>query len=224
MYFRKKQKHKILPKDKKELRAVLDEQITQFLDNSSEIQKVRKGLSGEKFKEFEENKKRYHDYVTKDSDRWKNKKEEAFNARGQCCQVCAATKDLQVHHNNYRTLLFENVMEDLIVLCKDCHHHFHSHIPAKDLGVRHKKTDCSFCSSGKKPKFAITFKGDKGPLVHMCYRCQGIFKEKLSDTRVVAEIEDNIELFKKQAKDKLISKELRAARPLMRIRKSNQNS
>ena len=61
MYFAKKQKHKVLPKDKKQLRTVLDEKVAEFLDNSSEIQKVRQGFSGEKKKRFDDTKKRYHD-------------------------------------------------------------------------------------------------------------------------------------------------------------------
>jgi len=224
VHFTKKQKHKVLPKDKKQLRTVLDERVAEFLDNSSEIQKVRQGFSGEKKKRFDDTKKKYHDYVTKDSDEWKSKKEQVFRMRGHYCQVCESTKDLQVHHNNYKTLLFENVAEDLVVLCKDCHHRLHFHIPANQLGTRHKVTNCSFCSSGKKPNLTVMFKGDKGPWVYMCYRCQCIFKEKIVDIRVVAEIESNMESIKKQKEDRLILREQRKARPLMKIRKSKQNN
>lgn len=223
MYYTKKQNHKVLPKDKKQLREVLDEKVAEFLNDSSEIQKVRKGFSGQKKKRYDDTKEMYHNYVTKDSNRWKKKKEEAFRVRGRHCQICESTEDLQVHHNNYRLLLVENVEEDLVVLCKGCHHHFHSHIPAKNLGTRHEKTNCSFCSSGKKPKFAVKFRKNGGPWTYMCHRCQEIFKKRVADTDVVAEIESNMESIKKQKEDRLILREQRKARPLMKIRKSKQS-
>ena len=213
-YTKRKQKHKVLPKNKEELREVLDEKVAEFLLNSSsEIQKVRKGFSGLQKKMNDDVKKLYHDYVTSNSEEWKSKKEETFERRGRCCQICESADNLQVHHNNYNCLLFESVDNDLVVLCRDCHHHFHSHIPAKNLGkFRHKKTNCSFCSSNKRPMSTIVFGGgEKRPLVYICYKCQNIFKEKLSDTGVVAKIESRIRRREKKKRDRLILKEKRVS-------------
>lgn len=42
------------------------------------------------------------------------------------CQLCGATENLNVHHTNYDILGIEvNNLNDLTVLCEDCHHKFH---------------------------------------------------------------------------------------------------
>lgn len=42
------------------------------------------------------------------------------------CQLCGSTKRLEVHHNSYKNLgLEEKHLEDLTVLCHDCHSTFH---------------------------------------------------------------------------------------------------
>ncbi len=48
-------------------------------------------------------------------------------AGGNRCQVCGRSDvPLEVHHNNYDRL-GEELLEDLVVLCRDCHQLYHDH-------------------------------------------------------------------------------------------------
>lgn len=66
----------------------------------------------------------YQEYL--DSDAWKAKAERTKYQRGEFCQICRSKKELNVHHNTYVNVGFEND-EDLIVLCHVCHEIFHTH-------------------------------------------------------------------------------------------------
>lgn len=68
----------------------------------------------------------YRDYLL--SPQWKLRRLEALKARAFRCQNCRTKKGLNVHHRHYRTLGAES-LEDLDVLCEDCHkkaHYFKS--------------------------------------------------------------------------------------------------
>lgn len=42
------------------------------------------------------------------------------------CQLCGSKTDLEIHHNSYEHIGDEKAhLEDLVVLCHDCHHSFH---------------------------------------------------------------------------------------------------
>ena len=42
------------------------------------------------------------------------------------CQLCGSNESLNVHHKTYKHKGFEIInMDDLIVLCQDCHQKFH---------------------------------------------------------------------------------------------------
>jgi hypothetical protein len=62
----------------------------------------------------------YRKYIK--SKRWKRKREQALRHYQYMCHGCGTKKleELQVHHRHYDTLGNE-CMEDLIVLCGDCH-------------------------------------------------------------------------------------------------------
>ena len=48
------------------------------------------------------------------------------NISGNKCNLCSSTKFLETHHNTYINYGKElNHLNDLIVLCKDCHNKFH---------------------------------------------------------------------------------------------------
>lgn len=54
---------------------------------------------------------------------WKNKRQERLTFdKNTCCQ-CKETNDLGVHHWEYD--LFEEELQSLMTLCKDCHEHLH---------------------------------------------------------------------------------------------------
>ena len=66
---------------------------------------------------------RYRKYIA--SDAWRKKAEARKEIDGNKCALCGKTEGLQVHHKHYRTFMNENVEQDLITLCKDCHNDVH---------------------------------------------------------------------------------------------------
>jgi 5-methylcytosine-specific restriction endonuclease McrA len=49
---------------------------------------------------------------------------------GWKCQYCGAGTNLQVHHMQSRSLLGDDVDENLITLCAQCHQKLHLRMPA----------------------------------------------------------------------------------------------
>ena len=45
---------------------------------------------------------------------------------GWRCQSCGAMKQLEVHHQQYRSHSGEDAEQNLITLCSKCHRHHHS--------------------------------------------------------------------------------------------------
>ncbi len=68
----------------------------------------------------------YHEYLK--SAHWQAMKQKALKRAGNKCQVCACTRSLDVHHNDYSRLGGE-LMTDLVVLCRGCHELFHGVMP-----------------------------------------------------------------------------------------------
>jgi len=64
----------------------------------------------------------YHEYLK--SDHWKKVRENSLKRAGNKCQLCASKRLLEVHHNNYANLGYENP-DDVIVLCHKCHGKHH---------------------------------------------------------------------------------------------------
>ena len=56
---------------------------------------------------------------------WKQKRIEKFQQVGYNCQLCNSDKKLQVHHKTYKNLRHEP-LNDLTVLCAECHSLFHN--------------------------------------------------------------------------------------------------
>jgi 5-methylcytosine-specific restriction endonuclease McrA len=63
-------------------------------------------------------KKQYEDYLT--TTKWRSKREELFNIRGKNCENCGSDKLIQVHHLTYENI-FNEKLEDLKILCRNCH-------------------------------------------------------------------------------------------------------
>ena len=67
----------------------------------------------------------YDSYIH--SPRWRRKADAAKRRAGYRCQSCSAMAGevtLDAHHNNYRTLGFEDA-RDLFVMCRRCHRRVH---------------------------------------------------------------------------------------------------
>lgn len=66
---------------------------------------------------------KYYEYMK--SIAWAQKRYEALKRAGHKCQLCGdGYAILQVHHNSYKNMGNEP-LEDLVVLCTDCHEMFH---------------------------------------------------------------------------------------------------
>lgn len=69
------------------------------------------------------NKAEYRQYL--ESDHWKQTRKEALKHYGNKCFVCISKNNPNVHHRRYQrgkvSILYQETMDDLIVLCRDCH-------------------------------------------------------------------------------------------------------
>lgn len=65
---------------------------------------------------------RYKNYLR--SPDWNVRRREALVRAGRRCQICSSHRSLEVHHNTYDRL-FDEALEDLVVLCETCHEMFH---------------------------------------------------------------------------------------------------
>lgn len=71
---------------------------------------------------------KYVDYLA--SEAWRIRRELALEAAGYACQLCPATRSLDVHHRTYERLFAER-LADLTVLCRKCHAKFHDILPSE---------------------------------------------------------------------------------------------
>jgi len=62
------------------------------------------------------------------SPEWEEKRKAALDFYGHKCTICGTKDNLRVHHKTYSNFMNEN-MEDLTVLCDECHHNFHLMLP-----------------------------------------------------------------------------------------------
>lgn len=66
--------------------------------------------------------KSYNAYLQ--SEEWRRRRAQAIAHAGGRCQLCNEAKYLNVHHRTYERVGKERP-EDLTVLCRKCHEHFH---------------------------------------------------------------------------------------------------
>lgn len=69
------------------------------------------------------------------SQHWQQTRMERLCMDGFRCQSCGATSNLNVHHLTYRNLGHEDVKNDLITLCYDCHKRIHETIASGDVST-----------------------------------------------------------------------------------------
>lgn len=62
------------------------------------------------------------------TDVWRTLREKRLRFDDYRCQRCGTAKNLQVHHLRYPDIWgTENIREDLITLCDECHNTIHEH-------------------------------------------------------------------------------------------------
>lgn len=61
-------------------------------------------------------------------ERWKAFRWFVMKVRGSACEICKATKNLQVHHIKYTkgARAWEYNVNEVMVVCKDCHKKLHN--------------------------------------------------------------------------------------------------
>lgn len=77
--------------------------------------------------------KEYKAYLL--SPEWKAKRKQALQHYGKKCCRCHRTKNLQIHHKTYINI-FNEPVEDLMVLCKRHHEEIHGISKAKESLIK----------------------------------------------------------------------------------------
>ena len=67
--------------------------------------------------------KRYRTYVR--TMHWRALKTKRLSRAGNKCEQCHGTNKLEVHHINYKNL-YDATLDDLKVMCHECHNSHHS--------------------------------------------------------------------------------------------------
>jgi len=129
----------------------------------------------------------YEEYLA--SDGWKiTKRAEAMDHLGTKCEICKHGKSLQLHHNNYKNLLHEDVKRDLALVCWSCHTKFHKKVKGSKLigepvdaddwhpGTCHMCCDIATCH----------FKTEHREF-NLCKRCTNIFRLQLRYKKIIYE-------------------------------------
>lgn len=98
------------------INIVSPEKLTAKREKKRELKLSRGGMSYKKWRG------QYNRYIK--SPIWSKKRKEAFLFHGKFCHKCTNTTNLQVHHLTYENI-FNEKMEDLMILCKPCHKRVH---------------------------------------------------------------------------------------------------
>lgn len=88
----------------------------------------------------------YAEYLK--SEAWRAKREDAFRHYGRKCDRCGSTRNLHIHHLSYARLGREE-MEDLQVLCHDCHEKRHDRTFLRD-GINQSRKKEKLCKRERK--------------------------------------------------------------------------
>lgn len=73
---------------------------------------------------------KYLEYLK--SKEWQDKRNEVFELKGRQCQKCQSTTNLRIHHGTYANIYNEK-LEELFVLCENCHDEYHRRFPIASL-------------------------------------------------------------------------------------------
>ncbi len=100
-----------------------------------------------------------------------------FGRLGRKCELCGSTENIHVHHSNYDNLGQEQI-NDVVVLCEECHAKFHQIHPGQDsLGTSMSCNSCSLCSNPFEDYKIIV----KAPYryLRICQSCEDIMPTKV---------------------------------------------
>ena len=71
----------------------------------------------------------FDEYIA--SDKWKKLREKRLKVDNSCCVICKSKVNLTCHHLTYERLYNEDI-NDLIILCTRCHNRMHQISPPKN--------------------------------------------------------------------------------------------
>lgn len=105
--------------------SLTKEQVIEMMHNKEVTIEAKKEVRNKKFPSINSLRKLSYDDFLK-TDYWKEVRQAKLRECGHKCQICGAKHDLHIHHNCYDHHGQEHKhLEDLVVLCKDCHTLFH---------------------------------------------------------------------------------------------------
>ena len=97
-------------------------------------------------------KRQYAEYLV--SEHWKKLRAAKIAESGRICFYCKSTYHIQVHHMRYRSSWEDAELEDLVVVCEDCHRKIHAGkiktTPSKKKKAKKRKTVAKICFSVEK--------------------------------------------------------------------------
>ncbi len=113
--------------------CINSEDLSLYLEDQLKAIGERLSVVRQKLMRLEELKNMpYEEYLN--TPEWKEKREMVLELRGRRCEECGSTKDLHVHHWVY--CRGEESLEDLVVLCSNCHKKLHE---GKELEVKKER-------------------------------------------------------------------------------------
>lgn len=114
--------------------------------------------------------KEYFIYIN--SNKWKHKKVEVFGLKGRKCQRCSSDEKIHVHHACYdRFGGDEDILNDLFILCENCHNIYHRRNKKVSIGTTKQFIKQKhFNPSKKKSKIDAILKSDYIPLRNKRYK------------------------------------------------------
>lgn len=79
------------------------------------------------------NKAQYHEYLL--SEEWKLRRKEVFKYHGRNCKKCDGNIGIHIHHRTYVRVGKEDIQNDLIPLCPNCHKAVHAIVKKKKISI-----------------------------------------------------------------------------------------
>lgn len=76
---------------------------------------------------------KYSEYLK--SPHWQETRRKRLDKDGDACVLCGSKENLNVHHRNYRNVGKEDVENDLVTLCTECHTFVHENKDAIVAGI-----------------------------------------------------------------------------------------
>lgn len=91
--------------------------------------------------EIDDEEQRYYESYSEylQSSHWRKVREQRKAYDEYKCYLCGSTDELNVHHISYKNLGRENINNDLVTLCRDCHQLVHRIIDNNDYFAECKK-------------------------------------------------------------------------------------